>query len=77
MCFSFIISLPELTVLENTVLPSMLGVLVLPSVDAMNRAKELLEQFGLSHRLEAQTSRTLGWREAEGCNCSCTCEQPL
>ena len=50
--FQFYHLLPELTVLENTVLPSMLGSSSASSVDAMNRAKELLEQFGLSHRLK-------------------------
>ena len=50
--FQFYHLLPELTVLENTVLPSMLGSSSTSTVDAMNRAKELLEQFGLSHRLK-------------------------
>jgi ABC-type lipoprotein export system ATPase subunit len=50
--FQFYHLLPELTVLENTILPSMLGGSSTSTKDAMNHAKELLEQFGLTHRLK-------------------------
>ncbi|MBC8200588.1 MAG: ABC transporter ATP-binding protein [Planctomycetes bacterium] len=50
--FQFYHLLPELTVFENTILPSMLGGSITSKKDAVDRAKELLEQFGLTHRLK-------------------------
>ncbi len=41
--------LPEFTALENVMLPAMLGSLSV--ADARNRARQLLEQVGLGHRL--------------------------
>ncbi|MDP7004979.1 MAG: ABC transporter ATP-binding protein [Phycisphaerales bacterium] len=49
--FQFYHLLPELTVLENTVLPTMIGGLLSFKSDSKERASNLLEQFGLSHRL--------------------------
>ncbi|MDG2291132.1 MAG: ABC transporter ATP-binding protein [Phycisphaerales bacterium] len=47
--FQFYHLLPELTVLENTILPAMVGS---RSVDTQERATNLLNSFGLSHRLQ-------------------------
>ncbi len=49
--FQFYHLLPELTVIENTTLPSMIGRLLQSSSSAKKRATALLEQFGLGHRL--------------------------
>jgi len=49
--FQFYHLLPELSVLENTVLPSMIGGSGLRPSDAKDRGIHLLEQFGLEHRL--------------------------
>ncbi len=47
--FQFYHLLPELTVLENTLLPAMIGKSNTATI--RDRGKSLLEQFGLSHRL--------------------------
>ena len=49
--FQFYHLLPELTVLENTVLPGMIGGLGFGSSKAYDRGQALLEKFGLGHRL--------------------------
>jgi ABC-type lipoprotein export system ATPase subunit len=49
--FQFYHLLPELSVLENTILPSMIGGSGLRPSDAKDRGIHLLEQFGLEHRL--------------------------
>ena len=43
--------LPELNVLENTVLPSMINGMGISKSEAKNHGEHLLDQFGLSHRL--------------------------
>jgi ABC-type lipoprotein export system ATPase subunit len=50
--FQFYHLLPELTVLENTVLPAMIGSHSTSTSSAKDRAASLLEQFGLGHRLQ-------------------------
>jgi|TARA_B100000959_G_scaffold285380_1_gene359964 ABC-type lipoprotein export system ATPase subunit len=49
--FQFYHLLPELTVLENTVLPAMIGSHTTTTSSSKERAASLLEQFGLGHRL--------------------------
>jgi lipoprotein-releasing system ATP-binding protein len=49
--FQFYHLLPELSVLENTVLPAMIGGSGINASDAKDRGTHLLEQFGLGHRL--------------------------
>ena len=49
--FQFYHLLPELTVIENTTLPSMIGRSIQSTLNAKERASVLLEQFGLGHRL--------------------------
>ena len=49
--FQFYHLLPELTVLENTVLPTMVGRSKISSRIAHDRAMDLLDRFGLSHRI--------------------------
>jgi len=49
--FQFYHLLPELTVLENTVLPSMLGGSSTTAQTARERAVSLLKRFGLDHRM--------------------------
>jgi len=49
--FQFYHLLPELTILENTTLPSMVGNSTMSTSAARERATTLLEQFGLGHRL--------------------------
>jgi ABC-type lipoprotein export system ATPase subunit len=48
--FQFYHLLPELTVLENAILPTMIGGSFTSKSEAKNQAKRLLDQFGLSHR---------------------------
>ena len=49
--FQFYHLLPELTVLENTVLPAMIGGFGNATEKSRSRGTQLLEQFGLGHRL--------------------------
>jgi ABC-type lipoprotein export system ATPase subunit len=49
--FQFYHLLPELTVLENTVLPAMIGGFGNATEKSRTRGTQLLEQFGLGHRL--------------------------
>ena len=49
--FQFYHLLPELTVLENTILPTMIGGSFKTKKDAKLQAESLLDQFGLPHRL--------------------------
>ena len=49
--FQFYHLLPELTVIENTILPTMIGRSHTSTIESITRAEKLLEQFGLSHRL--------------------------
>jgi ABC-type lipoprotein export system ATPase subunit len=49
--FQFYHLLPELNVLENTVLPTMINGEGISKSEAKNHAENLLERFGLSHRL--------------------------
>ena len=49
--FQFYHLLPELTIFENTLLPTMLAHSKTSTKENKNRAKLLLEQFGLGHRL--------------------------
>jgi len=49
--FQFYHLLPELTVLENTFLPAMIGTTISSTSSAKERSVSLLEQFGLGHRL--------------------------
>jgi ABC-type lipoprotein export system ATPase subunit len=49
--FQFYHLLPELSVLENTILPAMIGRLGGSTTDSRARGIALLEQFGLGHRL--------------------------
>ena len=49
--FQFYHLLPELNVLENTVLPSMINGMGISKSEAKNHGEHLLDQFGLSHRL--------------------------
>jgi|TARA_B100000959_G_C14811905_1_gene554169 ABC-type lipoprotein export system ATPase subunit len=49
--FQFYHLLPELTVLENTILPAMIGGTCNSKLETRERAKKLLDQFGLNHRL--------------------------
>ena len=49
--FQFYHLLPELTVIENTTLPSIIGTMKRSSSVARDKATSLLEQFGLGHRL--------------------------
>ncbi len=49
--FQFYHLLPELTVLENTLLPNMIGGGYKSKKEATSRALGLLDQFGLGHRL--------------------------
>ena len=48
--FQFYHLLPELTVLENAILPTMIGGSFTTKSEAKNQAERLLDQFGLSHR---------------------------
>ena len=48
--FQFYHLLPELTVLENTMLPAMIGGSHASTLEARNRATSLLDQLGLQHR---------------------------
>jgi len=48
--FQFYHLLPELTVLENAILPTMIGGSFTTKSEAKNQAEHLLDQFGLSHR---------------------------
>ncbi len=48
--FQFYHLLPELTVLENTMLPAMIGGSNISTLEARNRATSLLDQLGLQHR---------------------------
>ena len=50
MIFQFYHLLPELTVLENAILPTMIGGSFTTKSEAKNQAEHLLDQFGLSHR---------------------------
>lgn len=49
--FQFYHLLPELNVLENTVLPSMINGMGISKSEAKNHGEHILDQFGLSHRL--------------------------
>jgi lipoprotein-releasing system ATP-binding protein len=49
--FQFYHLLPELTVLENTVLPTMIGGSYTTKKEAKDKAESLLDQFGLTPRL--------------------------
>ena len=49
--FQFYHLLPELSVLENTILPAMIGRVSGSTADSRQRGIALLEQFGLGHRL--------------------------
>lgn len=49
--FQFYHLLPELSVLENTILPAMIGRVGGSTTDSRERGMALLEQFGLGHRL--------------------------
>jgi ABC-type lipoprotein export system ATPase subunit len=48
--FQFYHLLPELTVLENTMLPAMIGGSRISTLEARKRAISLLDQLGLQHR---------------------------
>ena len=48
--FQFYHLLPELTVLENTMLPAMIGGSNISTLEARDRATSLLDQLGLQHR---------------------------
>ena len=48
--FQFYHLLPELTVLENTMLPAMIGGSNISTLETRNRASSLLDQLGLQHR---------------------------
>ncbi len=62
--FQFYHLLPELTTLENVVLPSMIGCPVFGYMrkrrDYLQYAQELIEQVGLSHRLKHRPSELSG-----------------
>ena len=49
--------LPQCTVLENVLIPTMVGT---PEKDAQQRAKQLLDQVGLSHRLDHRPAELSG-----------------
>lgn len=56
--YQFHYLLPEFTALENVVLPQMIA--GVPRKAAENRAKELLDQLKLSHRMEHRPARLSG-----------------
>jgi len=60
--FQFYHLLPELTVLQNVTVAAMVrgGIGGYSSKDAADRAKELLESFGLSHRLKHRPAELSG-----------------
>ena len=69
MVFQFYHLLPELSVLENVLMPAMIGAGDLrlpgePQRESRARAREMLEMVGLGHRIKAQAARTVGRRDA-------------
>lgn len=64
--FQFYHLLPELTVLENVLLPAMIGGRTMYNERSKNKAKELLDRFGLDHRMQHRPMELSGGERQRG-----------